>query len=232
MSITSDNNTPVLLFTLKGQILSEAERLFLECTDDTRLGIKPIVTDYSTGLQLWQVIPTTDSTGKIVNVDMVENQPRIVGPNQEHQDKCFVVGRVVQLSERSGSVQFKVKRPGEKTLKLTLLRPDPRMKVGQLWSCTAVCVGCALQIKQATPLDTVGNSSTTAPTTQTQALQDESATRISPNPTIAQPTLTQPRLVIPDPALPTGVASEALLLETGVSGWELSNAKVRAMGWE
>lgn len=206
--------------------------LFLICADDTRLVIKPIVSDYPTGFQLWQVIPTTDSTGKIVNVNIVENQ-RFVEPNQQHQDKCFVVGRVVQLSERSGSVQFKVKRPGEKTLKLTLLSPDPHMKVGQLWSCTAVRVGCTLEILQATPLESGGSSSTEEPCVQTLALLDEGATQISQNQqTNQQLALTQLLLSLSAPLPPTDMASEALLLETGIGGWELSRPQKRSFGWE
>ena len=219
MSIVSSSTTSALQFILEGHMQSAQGLLYIVCGDATRLRVVPPPPEYPTSSQLWQVVPSTDSTGLISSVSVVDSQA-LKATDPRHQDKCQIVGRVVQLGKRHQSVQFKVTRSGEKTLKLTLLNPDPQMKVGQMWSCTAVRVGMTLSITHATCNDTIDNGSTASLTTTTSALTLQSA-KPTPN-----------RVILPDRAAPTDVALEALCLETGFTGWELSCARQRVLGWE
>lgn len=219
MSVAPPSTTPVFQFTLKAHI-SEAEGvLYLVCADATRLRVVPPPQEYPTASMLWRVIPSTDSTGLISSVRVVDSDS-FWGTGEQQQDKCHLVGRVVERGKRQKQVLFKVTNPGEKTLKLTLLNADPRMKVGQLWSCTAMRVGSALQIEQATCLDAISNARVSLPTT-TPSLLKAAGARQTPG-----------RVILPDPAAPTDVAMKALCLETKVTGWELSAAQQRAFGWE
>lgn len=232
MPVVSPSTNLAFQFTLAGHIRAEAGVFYLVCSDDTRLPLKSQPQQYTTASMLWHVIPSTDSTGLISTVSLVNCESS--ESDLKHQDKCYLVGRVVELGKRQRQVQFKVTRPGEKTLKLNLLNPDPRMKVGQLWSCTAMRVGYALQILQASPLEAISDL-------DTQDLQSNLATTPpqtkSATPTQSQenphlPAATSARIVLADPVPPTNVASDALLLETGVTGWELSTARKRSFGWE
>ncbi len=219
MSIATPSTTPAFLFTIKGHIEPAAGELYLVCSDDSRFRIGQPLPEYSTAIRLWQVIPSTDSKGLITNVCIVDSKP-LSGPDQQQQDNCQIVGRVVQLGKRYQFVQFKVTRPGEKTLKLTCINRDSRIKVGQMWSCTAVRVGSTLQITHATPLDEI--SDRPAPPLDNRIEQKKHK----------DTALTFDRIVLPDPAPWVDIALAALCRETRVTGWELQTLREREYGWE
>jgi hypothetical protein len=73
---------------------------------------------------LWHVIPSIDSTSIISTVKVI-NVSSLEVTDRKHQDECQLVGRVVDLGKRHRQVLLKVLRPGSKTLKLTLVNPDP-----------------------------------------------------------------------------------------------------------
>ncbi len=200
MSVTSLATTPTFQFTLAGHIESNAGSPHLVCLDGTRLRVVPAVPECST-VKRWQVIPSTDSTTLISNVSVVDSE-LLCKSNLSQQDQCQFTGRVVELGKRQQQVLFKVARPGEKTLKLTLLNPDSRMRVGELWSCTAVRVGATLEIVNAALLE---------------KHQDRT---------------TEGRVVLPNPVSPDSLAFEALVQQTGNNQWELAEARQRAFGWE
>lgn len=139
--------------TLNGNIEQIDGLLHLKLRDSTSLRISEEVLDAPTDFRRWQVIPSTDSTGDISSIKVVGSEQ--LSPQQAQkapEDKCDLVGRVVQLGKKGQFVRFKVQRPGEKTLKPTLLNPDPRMKAGQLWQVSARLEGRSLHIEYAAPV--------------------------------------------------------------------------------
>ncbi len=207
MTVNELDLTGAFEFTIQGHIEpSNGGLLYLVCHDATRLLLTHTHVDCNSGSAVWHVIPSTDSTGIISNVTIIDK--KYDGINNSSEDRCHLVGRVVQLSLRHQVVLFKVELQQGKKLTVTLTKPDPRMKVGQLWSCTAIQVGCTLEIAQATPLSAIPLSSIPVPATITE------------------------RVVLPDPLPPNDMANHALYLETGTSGWQLSCAQKRAWGWE
>ncbi len=216
MSVASSCTLPLFKFAIQGHILHSEGLQELVCADGTRLRVVPQLRDYPTEKMLWHVIPSTDSTSIISTVKVVDVLPLEI-TDRKHQDECQLVGRVVDLGKRHRQVLLKVVRPGEKTLKLTLVNPDPRMKVGQLWSCKALRVGCALEVTHATCLEAIADSA--SPISSSVTNQNLLATAPA-------------RLVLSDPLPPTDVAQAALERETGVTTWKLAAARQRPMAWE
>ena len=219
MPIATSGTTPALQFTIAGHISPSEGLQELVCSDGTHLRIFPQLQDYPSVIMLWHLLPSTDSTGVISSVKVVEIQPP-TAIEQLEQDQCQVVGRVVQISKRQNRILFKVTQPDEKTLKLTLSHPDSRMEISQLWSCTAIRVGSTLQIIEANPLLAIDQSPTT-----TLASQTPLSTAIDQLTRVEQPGYCD---LLP----PTDVANEALKKETGVAEWELSTQRQREQGWE
>lgn len=122
---------------------------------------------------------------------------------QHKGGECILVGTVVQVSKRQQVVLLLVQQSG-KQLKITLTNPDQRMQAQQVWSVKAVLVADKLQIVSARPLSLVEEKEKTA----------------------------SAKLVIAAPSPPTQKAIEALVVETGVDGWELMTATRRNYGWE
>jgi Cft2 family RNA processing exonuclease len=138
-------------FTLKGHIELVDEVSYLVCQDNTRFRLKEFPNDSPTGLATWQVIPSTDTSGILTNLSV---ESYFIGePLGKDYEECFALGRVIQLGKRGQFVQLKVTRPGKKTLKISFLSPDPRMKIGQLWQVVAIRRGECLQILQAEPFE-------------------------------------------------------------------------------
>ena len=74
-----------------------------------------------TGTQQWRVVPATDSNGIISSL-------QIVGTNESGDaDSCKFLGRVVEYS-KAGRILFKITRPGEKALRITLIGSSPSIK--------------------------------------------------------------------------------------------------------
>ena len=246
MTVNELDLTGAFEFTIIGHIEPSNEGLlYLVCRDATRLLLTHTRIDCNSGSAVWHVIPSTDSTGIISNVTIIDKKYDLT--NNSSEDRCHLVGRVVQLSLRHQVVLFKVELPYGKKLTVTLTKPDPRMKVGQLWSCTAIQVGCTLEIAQATSLSAIPlqNLGTTISDTLVQHKSDVCVTNLpdkkgvrcwqeltSPLSSIPVPATITERLVLPDPLPPNDMANHALYLETGIRCWQLSSAQKRACGWE
>ncbi|MDP8964734.1 MAG: MBL fold metallo-hydrolase [Cyanobacteriota bacterium] len=143
-------------FTLLGHIELAEGGSYLVCRDNIRFRLKDAPSNPPEELTSWRVIPTTDSTGVIQNLSV---ESYSIGDNSgDASERCLLLGRVVQLGKRGQFVQIKVSRPGEKTLKISLLSPDPRMKMGQLWEILAIRNGDTLLIQQANPIEEVHHS--------------------------------------------------------------------------
>src|SRR4028118_1319460 len=140
-------------FTLLGRIDIEEGVSYLLCRDNVRFRLKDAPPDSPVGSAVWRVIPTTDSTGVIQNLS-VESYS-LDDNGTEAIEECLLLGRVVQLGKRSQFVQLKVARPGEKTLKISLLSPDPLMKIGQMWQVVAIRKGDVLHIQKASQIEEV-----------------------------------------------------------------------------
>jgi Cft2 family RNA processing exonuclease len=154
----------IFQFTLIGHIESVDEVNYFICRDNTRFRLKDPNADYPQDIELWQVIPTTDSTG-IIQTLKIDSYS--IGEPNGTVEECRLLGRVVQLGKRGQFVQLKVSQTGVKTLKISLLSPDPRMKVGQLWQVLAARRGECLQILQAHPIDEAHHLSQKAQTALT-----------------------------------------------------------------
>lgn len=190
-------------FTLVGRInQGVAKEVYISCDNGTQLRVIPALKDYSNKRRLWHLVPTIDSTAVITNVRVFNSSP--LESEQDKGTECVLEGKVLQVSKRQQVVLFSVEQPSGKELKITLTNPDGRMKAEQIWSVKAFLVGDKLQIVEARPLSGVGELEKTA----------------------------SPKLIIAAPSPPTQKAIAALVLETGVDGWEVITANRRSYGWE
>lgn len=160
---TLSTNCLYFQFTLLGHLELVENLNYLVCLDNTRFRLKAVPANLPTGINLWQVIPTIDSAGVIQNLS-VESYSQ-VDNSQAVSETCQMIGRVVQVGKRGQIIQLKVTRPGEKTLKISLLAPDPRMKLAQLWQICALRQGDTLTIQQANPIEEVLSSDNIASAT-------------------------------------------------------------------
>ena len=198
-------------FTLTGRI-SEAEGVhYLDCQNGTSLRLKNTPNEIPATIKTWQVIPSTDSNGRITTVTVEESE------ESESEDKCYLQGRVIQLGKREPSVLIKVDRPGRKPLKLTLVGPEPQMKIGQLWQIAASLRGDLLAIETASPLNS----------------ELSSTPNTSPTPANNGTAESQPKKkVLADISPPTSAALAALEQETAVKGWKMGKPRWRDPDWE
>ena len=220
---------------------------YLQCLDNTRFRIAQKLTEWTEGVRLWQVIPSTDSTGEVSLVSLVSSEP--LSTDEVGEDRCILVGRVVQLGRRNPSVQFKVKRGEQKILKLTLLNSSTfSIKVSQLLRVQARRVGTTLQIFAAELVEEEGSTGET-PVYAEELLSRgaiEQGSRgaeeqrriplsLSLVPLPPQETTNlkpETSKTLPEPTAPNDVALAVLEEETKLSGWQLAPAVRRRNGWE
>jgi len=228
MAETSDATIPVetsdtenFNCTLKGQLCVSSGVLYLECADNTRFRIAQKLTEWTEERQVFQVIPSTDSTGEISLVTVVSSAPLSTDANTT--DECHLVGRVVQIGRRNPSIQFKVKRADQKTLKLTLLNSDNlNLKVGQLLKVQAQRVGKVLQIVAVQAVEEEQGNNEEYQSIVSLISQGNSAVKAE-TPANSQLQESNP---------PNDVALKTLAEETQQSGWQLAPAIRRRNGWE
>lgn len=212
------DNHPTLQFTLTGHIETSETGQYLITKDSTRLRISSTGgQEIPTGIHLWNVVPSIDSTGIIATVSIQNVQP--LPPNYNLPDQCRLIGRVTLIGKRNSLIQLKVSRPGQKTLRPTLLSPLPEMKVGSLWRVLAVRQGNELYIKHAIPYE------------------DEAVDENEPleNKLAGLPEAESQKLKIPTrEAAPPNEMAEAVLAEhTGLTGWQLGvPVKRNFTNWE
>ncbi|CAA9270267.1 beta-lactamase domain protein [uncultured Coleofasciculus sp.] len=245
---------PYFQFTLPGQLESIEGVNYLVCRDNIRFRLKDAPINSPKSLTLWQVVPTTDSSGVIQTLSVVASTP--AENSQDLTEQCLLIGRVVQLGRRAQFAQLKISRPGEKILKISFLSPDPQMKVGQLYQVIAVRKGDTLHIQRANPIEEVPVSPQEAPQSHLTEFVDPKLQLIgsaAPSPTALQ--LDSPQVVNNGNAVmasasipmtiqqpdrrdepmppPTEKAQAALVAETQVEDWELGTPKPRKnKGWE
>lgn len=115
--------------------------------ETTKLKIKQAPQEIPPSANAWQVVPNTTCDGTIASINLES-------PSQQTEESsCSMVGRVVVLGKKGKCVQLKVNRPPEKTLRITVQKADPRMKVGQLWFLEATRQGNTLVLQKAQPLE-------------------------------------------------------------------------------
>ncbi len=157
VTLQDTTSTPFYFqFTLRGHIESEDSVHYLVCPDNTRFRLKESGFETPGEIASWLVIPTTDTSG-ILQTLSVERYATD-DTRGEVSEECRARGRVVQLGKRGQFVQLKIPRPGEKTLKISFLSPDPRMKIGQVWEVVAKRSGYTLYIQEANPVEEVHHS--------------------------------------------------------------------------
>ena len=198
-------------FTITGYICSIEGVPHLKCLDNTCFRINQKITEWTPEqLCVWQVIPSTDSTGQVSLLTIVSGEPLVATPPE---DICYLIGRVLQLGRRNPSVQFKVKRPDQKTLKLTLINSSSfNFKVSQLVELQARRVGTELQIFAA------------------KSLEEQEIIEVVEAKEIKKESVISSASSLPSP--PNDIALAALIQETEESDWELAPAMRRRNGWE
>ena len=211
---TSDTET--FNCTWSGEICTIDGVMYLECLDKTRFRVAQKVSEWMEGKRSWQIIPSTDSTGEVSQVTLVSSEN--LASDAKTADICELVGRVVQLGKRNSSVQFKIKRSEQKTIKLTLLNSRHlNLKLSQLLKVQAQRVGTSLQIVSAVSVDETQENNV-----------ENSIQSVSIFPTVE----TSKKLPSLETTPPNDAALTALLEETQQSGWQLAPAIKRRDGWE
>ena len=171
---TQETSVPTnFQLTLVGEILLVDNANQLVLSDGTRFPVAKTKLDLPPQPQAYRVIPSISSTGAIANLSI----DSYTSPELEDSptDRCFLIGRIVQLGKKTQLAQFKVKRPGAKTLKLMLSHARTDMKMGQLWQVEAVRMGDRLQIKRVRQLESEsdGDINVTPPASRTDNRTDE-----------------------------------------------------------
>ncbi|NET66076.1 MAG: MBL fold metallo-hydrolase [Moorea sp. SIO1G6] len=234
--------TNTIQCTLTGNIESVAQVNYLLSQDGLRFKIKTLPTDeIPTGIHSWQVAPNTSSDGVIGSL-YLEAMTETV-----QEEQWLIAGRVVQLGKRGQFVQLKVSRPGQKTLKISVLGSSKHMKIGELWEVVAKRQRDTLILHRALPQ--VEHNSNSRPAskknrshkpvesrkykhestfqqTQTTLLQ-QALTRLSDDLNPSKSTLAAPPTETIDRVLAT------LKQKTGVNDWQLDLPKQRGRTrWE
>ena len=240
-------------FTLVGHIESSEGVNYLVCREGIKFPVSSLPALYPSEVVLWQAIPSTDSTGQISNLTLLNFSKVNLKENQE--DKCLLSGRIVQLGKKYNFAQIKVNRQGGKTLKVTLLSPDRRMKVGHLWEIVAVRQGGFLHVQSGITIEEAQNTlNENSPVLEPEnqyfsesdrglgianivegnensaiSLEPKSTDLLILNPADIQSPVTSKNNVPPA----AEVAIAALIAETKIEDWNIGTPKQRAnKAWE
>jgi len=207
---------PIFKFTLTGKIASIDGVKKILLPDGCQFNLTKNCAYFPEGDYTVQVITSIDSSGKIMALDIEKYWWAEEGAVVGEEEICFLVGRVLQVGKKNKSVQVKVERPGKKDLKLCLLSPERRMKTNQLWQIVAMRKRDGLYIQHATPA-AAENSEISARYPPGIPQDEGNSNNGSQNQVWQQAELS---------------AIAALSENTGLSNWELSQAKQRGQIWE
>ncbi len=94
----------------------------------------------------WQVVPTTDNDGRIVNL-ILEKSLTESDIRTKPAKMVIEAGRIVEVAKKGGRIKVKVKREGRNDLKIGVLNAPKKMKFGQLWSMMLVMKEAYLPIQ-------------------------------------------------------------------------------------
>ncbi|MGK7949955.1 MAG: hypothetical protein AB4368_14525 [Xenococcaceae cyanobacterium] len=136
-------------FVLRGELIAENEAEFLQLENGDKFKVKEIIASaYPKEMSNWQVVPTTENDGRIVNLilekSLSESESRTKPPSM-----VIEAGRIVEVAKKGGRIKVKVKREGLKDLKISVLNAPKKMKFGQLWSIELVMKESYLRIQEA-----------------------------------------------------------------------------------
>ena len=136
-------------FVLRGELIKENEAEFLQLENGDKFKVKEIIaSSYPREMTDWQVVPTTDNDGRIVNL-ILEKSLSSSEMKTKPSRMVIEAGRIVEIAKKGGRIKVKVKREGRKDLKIGVLNAPKKMKFGQLWSMVLVMKEAYLQIQQA-----------------------------------------------------------------------------------
>ena len=96
----------------------------------------------------WQVLPTTENDGRIVNL-ILEKSLSESEMRTKPLRMVIEAGRIVEVAKKGGRIKVKVKRERRKDLKISVLNAPKKMKIGQLWSIELVMKEAYLRIQEA-----------------------------------------------------------------------------------
>ena len=136
-------------FVLRGELVTENEAEFLQLENGDKFKVKEIIaSSYPREMTDWQVVPTTDNDGRIVNLILEKS---LASSDLRTKPSTMVIeaGRIVEIAKKGGRIKVKVKREGKKDLKIGVLNAPKKMKFGQLWSMMLIMKEAYLQIQQA-----------------------------------------------------------------------------------
>jgi len=136
-------------FVIRGEILTENEKLFFQVGNGLKLKVKQIIPDsYPTEMGDWQAIPTTDNDGKLMN--LILEKPLSESDTQTKPQTILIeAGRIVEVSKKGDRIKVKIKRQGRKDLKISVKSNNKKIKIGQLWSMQVIIKEGYFQIQEA-----------------------------------------------------------------------------------
>ena len=136
-------------FVLRGELIAENEAEFLQLENGDKFKVKEIIaSSYPREMSNWQVVPTTDNDGRIVNL-ILEKSLNESDIRTKPSTMLIEAGRIVEIAKKGGRIKVKVKREGRKDLKISVLNAPKKMKFGQLWSMELVMKEAYLRIQEA-----------------------------------------------------------------------------------
>ena len=146
-----ESNSPPDKFqlVLRGSLITENEAEFLQLENGDKFKVKEIIaSDYPREMSNWQVLPTTENDGRIVNL-ILEKSLTSSEMRTKPSKMVIEAGRIVEVAKKGGRIKVKVKREGKKALKIGVLNAPKKMKFGQLWSMELVMKESYLRIQEA-----------------------------------------------------------------------------------
>ncbi len=136
-------------FVLTGELLTENNSEFFRLENGVKFKVKRVIaSSYPSGMANWQVVPTTDNDAQVVNL-ILEKSLSESALRTAPSSLLIEAGRIVEVSKKGDRIKVKVKREGNKHLKITLVGAKKEMKRGQLWSILVVIKEGYLYIQQA-----------------------------------------------------------------------------------
>ena len=136
---------------LRGELIkeNETEAEFLQLENGDKFKVKEIIaSSYPREMTNWQVVPTTENDGRIVNL-ILEKSLNESDIRTKPSTMVIEAGRIVEIAKKGGRIKVKVKREGRKDLKIGVLNAPKKMKFGQLWSMKLVMKEAYLRIQEA-----------------------------------------------------------------------------------
>ncbi len=146
-----ESNSPPDKFqlVLRGELIAENEAEFLQLENGDKFKVKEIIaSSYPREMSNWQVVPTTENDGRIVNLILEKSLSSSEGRTKPSR-MVIEAGRIVEVAKKGGRIKVKVKREGKKDLKISVLNAPKKMKVGQLWSMELVMKESYLRVQEA-----------------------------------------------------------------------------------